>query len=258
MQQWAGRLFRAAVETIPDSRSPRGWATALIGIDAYLGLLSGDRKVVAVAAELENRLVHCFESSKSSGWTWFEGVLAYDNAVLPHALIVRGRNNRRLQAIGLRSLRWLAAQQTAPAGHFRPIGSDGFYPRDGERAFFDQQPLEAAGMVSACIAAYQVTSNAFWAQQARSAFEWFYGKNDLGVALYDPKTGGCRDGLHFDRVNLNQGAESTLAYLKARLLIEILEARQGTLRLPSEPIFRSIDAIVTERRRSVTAARLAV
>ena len=114
--------------------------------------------------------------------------------------------------IGLKSLRWLVSVQRTQAGHFRPIGSNGFYARDGARADFDQQPIEAHAMVSACLEARRVTEDDKWWYEARRAFEWFLGRNDLGLPLYDSTTGGCYDGLHSDRVNKNQGAESSLAF----------------------------------------------
>lgn len=98
-------------------------------------------------------------------------------------------------------------------GHFRPIGSNGFYRRGGTRANFDQQPVEAQSTVSACLDAYRVTSDVCWYEYAQRAFDWFIGWNDLGLELYSSETGGCHDGLHVDRVNENQGAESSLAFL---------------------------------------------
>ena len=110
------------------------------------------------------------------------------------------------------SLRWLASIQTTSPGHFRPVGSNGFYQRDGDRADFDQQPLEAQAMVAACHEAFRATQDPVWSHEAKRAFEWFLGRNDLGQSLYDFSTGGCSDGLHEDRVSENQGAESTLAF----------------------------------------------
>ena len=112
-----------------------------------------------------------------------------------------------------KTLRWLAELQTSKNGYFQPIGNNGFYPRGGIRANFDQQPIEAHAMVSACLEAYRATSNPFWHEQAQRAFDWFLGWNDLGLELYSSNTGGCRDALHVDRVNDNSGAESTLAFL---------------------------------------------
>ena len=143
--------------------------------------------------------------------------------------------------IGLRTLRWLADVQRAPAGHFRPIGSEGFYGQGQQPAQFDQQPLEAQSMVSAAIEAYRATNDSYWLDQARLAFEWFTGRNDLGLPVCDASSGACCDGLHADRVNQNQGAESTLAYLLALAEMQLLEelaeaafrkARAGRRRLP--------------------------
>jgi hypothetical protein len=113
---------------------------------------------------------------------------------------------------GLQSLRWLVETQKADAGHFAPIGSNGFWLRGGERARFDQQPLEAHSMISACLEAYALTRDEYWHRAARRCFEWFLGRNDLGQSLYDSSTGGCRDALHQDRLSQNLGAESSLAF----------------------------------------------
>ena len=126
--------------------------------------------------------------------------------------------------IGLKSLRWLASVQRSEEGYFRPIGSNGFYSKGGVRADFDQQPVEAQAMVSACLEAFLNTHDPFWTVEAKRAFEWFLGRNDLGLSLYDSSTGGCSDGLHQDRVNANQGAESSLAFQLA--LAEMSSADQ--------------------------------
>jgi hypothetical protein len=108
-------------------------------------------------------------------------------------------------------------------GHFVPIGSNGFYQRGGTRARFDQQPVEAQAMVSACLEAYRMTGDKSWYKEARRAFDWFLGRNDLDLPIYDPTTGGCRDGLHPDRPNENQGAESSLAFLQSVLELRLAE-----------------------------------
>jgi hypothetical protein len=106
--------------------------------------------------------------------------------------------------------------------------------RDGKRADFDQQPIEAHSTISACLEAYRSTDDTTWHEEARLAFEWFLGRNDLGLSLYDSKTGGCRDGLHVDRVNQNQGAESTLAYLMALSEMELLEHDLKVFKKPTD------------------------
>jgi uncharacterized protein YyaL (SSP411 family) len=159
-------------------------------------------------------LVDLFHANSSAEWQWFERIVTYDNAKLSHALILSGHwtSQGEILDIGLASLRWLLDAQTAPDGHFSPIGCHGFWPRGGEKARFDQQPLEAYAMVSACLEAYSVTRDETWRAAAQTCFEWFLGRNDLGQPVYDATTGGCRDALLQDRLNQNQGAESTLAF----------------------------------------------
>jgi glycosyltransferase involved in cell wall biosynthesis len=216
-QMLAAQLFELALPVAALFTSPRAWAFTLIGIDEYLRRLSGDRRVNQIRESLTARLMQSYADTAGDDWHWFEEVISYANAKLPHALILSGRcmNDAPMLETGLKALRWLIKEQTSPAGAFRPIGSNGFYRRGQERAQFDQQPIEAQATVSACIEAYRATSDPFWVAETRRAFEWFLGRNDLGLALYDPGSGGCRDGLHVDRLSQNQGAESTLAFLLA-------------------------------------------
>ena len=133
--------------------------------------------------------------------------------------------NPEMTKVGLESLGWLAKLQHADTegNHFVPIGSNGFYARNGERARFDQQPVEAQAMISASLEAHRFTGKKSWQVEARRAFDWFLGRNDLHLPVYDPTTGGCRDGLHPDRPNENQGAESTLAFLQSLLELRLEE-----------------------------------
>jgi len=225
LQSMAGRVFEQALPAILDTTSPRAWAFALIGIHEYLQRFAGDRRASQVREELAGRLLTLYQSHRSDEWRWYEDRLTYCNAALPHALLMCGQSipNATMTEAGLESLSWLADLQHADAGHFVPIGSNGFYQQDGERARFDQQPVEAQAMVSACLEAYRITSDKRWRKEARRAFEWFLGRNDLNLQVYDPTTGGCRDGLHPDRPNENQGAESTLAFLQALLELRLAE-----------------------------------
>ncbi|EQA43399.1 glycosyltransferase, group 1 family protein [Leptospira broomii serovar Hurstbridge str. 5399] len=223
----AGRLFEQALPAILQTSSPRAWAFALIGIHEYLQRFAGDRMASQVKEELAGRLHTLYQNNNAKDWHWFESGLSYCNAVLPHSMLLSGRSipNDSMTQIGLESLSWLADLQRADAegGHFVPIGSNGFYPRGGEHARFDQQPVEAQAMVSACLEAYRSSRDPRWRKEARRAFEWFLGRNDLSSPVYDPTTGGCRDGLHPDRVNENQGAESTLAFLQSLLELRLAE-----------------------------------
>ena len=234
-QMMAGQLFALALPAFTDFTSPRAWAFGLIGIHEYLRRLSGDSLVTQTRELLTTRLTGLFARNATPDWCWFEAELSYDNAKLAHALILSGRATRQPEIVdqGLRALRWLNEIQTSGTDHFRPIGSNGFYRRGGVRADFDQQPIEAHAMVSACLEAYRATADTWWYQQAQRAFDWFIGWNDLGLELYSPENGGCRDGLHVDRVNGNQGAESTLAF---RLSLEEMRRAQTMITSFHEPI----------------------
>jgi hypothetical protein len=209
-----GLLFQRGLPPVVRFSSPRAWAFTLIAIHEYLRTFSGDRVVSQTRDVLANMLVDLFRANSSPDWQWFERTVTYDNAKLSHAMILSGHwtGQTDILDIGLVSLRWLLEAQTAEGGHFAPIGCNGFWVRGGEKARFDQQPLEAHAMVSACIEAFAVTHDEFWRKAARRCFEWFLGRNDLGQPLYDSTTGGCRDALLQDHLNQNQGAESSLAF----------------------------------------------
>ena len=213
----SAQLFESAFPAIASFTSPRAWAFALVGLHEYEHSNTSSSELCQIRDQLIQQLIECWDRSADDEWQWFERRLTYANARLSHALIIFGDSlaHPRALEIGLTSLRWLAGIQKAPGGHFRPIGSNGFFERNRTRAEFDQQPIEAHSMVSACHAAYQVTHDEFWRKEAKRALQWFLGRNDLGITLIDAATGGCRDGLHQDRVNENQGAESTLAFLMA-------------------------------------------
>lgn len=227
LHNMAARIFQQSLLAILETTSPRAWAFALIGIHEYLGRFAGDRRVSQVQEELAGRLLSLYKVNRIEGWKWFEDKLTYCNAALPHAMLLCGQSmpNTEMIEVGLESLSWLADLQRADAdgGHFVPIGSNGFYQMGNERARFDQQPVEAQAMISACLEANRITGKKSWQIEARSAFEWFLGRNDLHLSVYDPTTGGCRDGLHPDRPNENQGAESTLAFLQSLLELRLAD-----------------------------------
>lgn len=232
MPFWAASIFELALPPVLEMTSPRAWAFSLLGVVEYLRRFSGDRMAGQLRDSLTKMLVDQFEKNSASDWPWFEDVLSYDNARLAHALVAGGATagDERAMEIGLRALDWLVGIQRSPQSHFRAIGCNGFHRKGSEPARFDQQPLEASATVSACIEAFRATDNPAWMTEARSAFEWFLGRNDLGQELYDPTTGGCCDGLQEDRINRNQGAESTLAFLLSLAEINLLESSLAAFR----------------------------
>jgi hypothetical protein len=211
-------MFELAVPAAVEFKSPRACAFALLGLQEYLDSFPGDRAALSASDALANRLLISYRSHRTDDWKWFENGLAYSNARLPQALIRAGMRaaNEEMVLAGLEALDWLVALQRCDAkGHFVPIGSEGFYPK-------------GSAVVSAALQAYRATGKGRWRKEAWSAFNWFLGDNDLQIALYDPTTGGCRDGLHPDRANENQGAESTLSFLLALLEMRQVEEYDGT------------------------------
>ena len=214
-RQWAAALFAQALSTVETFRSPRAWAFTLLGLGAYCAEAPDDIHAQEVRHSLADRLMSCLASVETPDWVWFEEGLAYDNARLPQALMMTGVATQTPEYVdaGLRSLRWLVTQQKTPAGHFRPVGTAGFGELRQHPRAFDQQPVEATATIAACLTAWRVDGDAEWKALATRAFAWFLGSNDLSVALVDPDTGSCRDGLHPDRANENRGGESVVCYL---------------------------------------------
>ncbi len=229
----AGRLFEAAMPAALTFSSPRAWAFTILGMQAYLDWFPGDRSIQGARNLLANQLLNIYEKNCTATWQWFEKSLAYSNARLSQALILSGwrSGNQKMMATGIESLKWLMApQHRGDEEIFVPIGSNGFFIEGKEKARFDQQPVEACATISACLGTFRLTRDRRWIKEAQRVFGWFLGKNDLQAPLYDAATGGCRDGLHPDRVNENQGVESTLSFLMA-----LLELQGEKLAKASEP-----------------------
>jgi glycosyltransferase involved in cell wall biosynthesis len=228
-------LFKKALKAVENFYSPRTTAFCLVGLHAYLHKFSGDSDVRRVRRILADRLFNQFKNNGTDDWPWIENSLNYANGKLPHALLLSGHRMQRndMLDMGLNSLKWLLTIQTED-NHFVPIGNNGWYEKGGPRARFDQQPVEANAMVEACVEAFNVTRDKSWFDNAVMCFNWFLGHNDLNMPLYDPKTGGCRDGLMADGINQNQGAESSLAWLLSLMTLQKLYADE-VLKQPSSP-----------------------
>lgn len=231
-------LFKNALNTVKNFHSPRAIAFSLIGMNAYLHKVSGDSEVRMIREILAKRLFNQFKDNKTDDWQWPENSLNYANGKLPHALILSGRrmDSKEMVNMGLNSLKWLLATQTEN-DHFTPVGCNGWYKKGGNRARFDQQPIEANAMIEACVEAFHVSRERKWFDNAVMCFNWFLGHNDLNMPLYDPKTGGCRDGLMADGINQNQGAESCLAWLLSLMTLQKLYAHE----ILNQPLSQSTD-----------------
>ena len=237
-QSLSGALFHAALPAVSNFSSPRAWAFALLGIEQYLHAFEGDRNVQTAGRQIAERLHALFRRTNEPEWPWCENRVTYCNARLPQALIATSAwtGDESMAATGLRSLEWLMTIQRTADGYFAPIGTDGFFERGMKAAAFDQQPVDACATVSACMHAFRATGDHRWSEHARRAFTWFLGQNQLQQPLYDPLSGGCRDALHIDRLNENQGAESTLSFLLSLMEMHKDEVRWNAMQIPvSEP-----------------------
>lgn len=233
----ADDLFTKALPGVDGFRDLRSKAFTVLGLESYLNKYpadaSGATAVSTQAAGLRDRyakdIFSAFQQHGTDDWPWCEDLVTYDNAKLCHAILVAGDSMGQSGMVeqGLNSLAWLLDVQRAPAGHLSIIGNNGWLPRGGERAAFDQQPLEAHAMVHACLDAARVSGDNHWVAEAWRCFRWFTGENDLGVPLHDPRTGGCLDGLESDGANRNQGAESSLAYLLSVIELHRYHASQA-------------------------------
>jgi len=233
-------LFNKAIKAAEHFKSPRAIAFSLVGIHAYLHKFAGDSEVRRIREIIAIRIFDQFKSYASEDWHWLENSLNYANGKLPHALILSGQWMQRndMTDMGLKTLKWLLSIQTENE-HFVPIGNAGWYKKDGAKARFDQQPIEANAMIEACVEAFNVTRDKMWIDNAVMCFNWFLGLNDLNMPLYDPKTGGCRDGLMADGINQNEGAESSLAWLLSLMTLHKLYADE-ILTHSSSPVIDTV------------------
>lgn len=229
-------LFQRALPTVERFTSPRAVAFTIIGSHAFLTRYPDNSEVESSFRQLSSKLKSWFQHTASEDWPWCEESLTYDNARLPLALLHSGNRlaDNEMQDIALRALGWLRDIQLDESGrYFAAIGNHGWYSKGGEKAHFDQQPIEAAAMVDACIAAFEITQDKEWITDAYHCLNWYQGHNELHLPLYDHSTGGCRDGLEAQGVNQNQGAESVLCWLMA--LLSIYKHRgQGEIILPKD------------------------
>ena len=243
----ARAVFERALPALAEFTFPRTWSFALGGIHAYLTRYSGDSEVRRVRETLADKLFEKYKQNATDEWPWIEDRLTYANGKIAQALILCGRHMDRAEMLqaGLQSLKWLMTVQTDPKGHFVPVGNNGWYPKQGTKARFDQQPIEALDMIEACREAYEATNDSKWVSHAQRCLEWFLGRNDLNAPLYNHKTGGCCDGLNADGPNRNQGAESTLVCFLSMLHLNRMRSSQIAVEAAAE------ETVISQEEQSV-------
>lgn len=221
MDKIATELLRRAKPHIPTLSSPRAMAFTIIGI-SQLG-----KNYYQPLRQLTDKLSSLYLDTATEGWYWFEDYVTYCNAALPQAMLLAyqalGKNS--YLHIGLESLSFLS-DRLLSSGKLTLVGNQGWWQRGGKPAAFDEQPVDAAHMVAAHLTAYELTGQREHFDRARRCYSWFEGENSLNLSLYDPASGGCFDGLNPESVNLNQGAESVLAYLEANLALAKVETKE--------------------------------
>jgi glycosyltransferase involved in cell wall biosynthesis len=223
----ATQLFQQALGAAHSFRSPRAWAFTIIALIDYLKMFPGDVNAKNLKSKLGDRLLGAFKANSSDDWLWCEDAVSYENGRLPQALIALGADmdSKEMKTWGLKTLNWLLDLQTdREKGHLSLIGNNGWLKRGGKKANFDQQPVESTALIDACYEAYKTTGEKDFLERIKWCYNWFLGDNDINETLYNFKTGGCRDGIHSSRLNLNEGAESLLSWLSVILLMyEITE-----------------------------------
>ena len=211
-------IFHRSMPHFKAINSPRSIANVMIGICYYLQQFPGDKQMIAQVRSFADILVNLYKHHSSANWKWFELYLTYDNGLLPlslfHASSVLQDDN--LKDIATESTDFLATI-TLAKGYLSPVGNKEWYVKDGNCSTYAQQPVDAMAMVLLFRKAFQLTKNEKYLQQMNTSFMWFLGQNELLTSLYDHESKGCYDGLEKHGLNRNQGAESTLAYLIARL-----------------------------------------
>jgi len=212
----ASELFAKSLNGLEEISASRALAFSILGIDAYLAsthtLISSKVIFERIALILKQR----HKSNATGDWPWLENEVTYDNGRISQALLLAGHRlkDQEMMSFGLDSLEWLMKIQTSnKQKYFQPIGCNGWFPKGGSIALFDQQPLEATAMIDACFCAFDLTKDPKWYSYSKTCLQWFLGENSLQCSVYDPVSGGCKDGIRPNEINQNQGAESTLCWL---------------------------------------------
>lgn len=216
----AEKILLKTINFLPKLTSPRAIAFAMTGLYFYLKENSKP-SLLKTFNKMADAQVAQYQEFASEDWHWFEDQLTYSNSKLAESLFYAYdlTKNATYLDVAKKTLKFLK-QITFEKDHYMPIGQNGWYFRNKKRAYFDQQPEETSTMVETKVVAYKTTGDKQYLKDALRVFNWFLGKNHLGQMVYDEATGGCYDGVGQYAINLNQGAESTISYLLARLALE--------------------------------------
>lgn len=220
MRDHAARLFRYAMQTLPMLKSLRTISFAIAGL-YYANKADHSSVLLKELTRFADQLVAAYDEHEHEQWQWFEDELTYSNSKLPEALLYAyaATKQKRYREVAETTLNFLR-DETLYDGVFHPIGQAGWYARGKTRAQFDQQPIDVASMVRTLIVAHRITRKQVYWNEALQTYHWFTGRNAISQMVYDPVTGGCHDGLQESGVNLNEGAESTIVHLMARLAVD--------------------------------------
>lgn len=221
MGSLARAMFKKALPLAKDLKWPRAMAYAMTGLYYYLERYPQSLEVEEIMNALAAKLTRFYEENSSADWQWFENTATYDNARLPQALLLAyGRTGKKeYLKTALKTLDFLIDVNFRDGNMMQVIGNRGWYAKGQKPALYDQQPIDAAAMVEACAMAYQMSGLEKYKKKMKMAFEWFLGKNTAGKPLYDSTSGGSRDGINEDKINENQGAESSIMFVIAHLTL---------------------------------------
>lgn len=216
MKNSARHIFDLALPHSIESTSPRTKAYTILGMAERIQSDPKDQNLATNLKDLAHSLLELYNQNNGPDWEWFEGNLTYDNARLSQAMLATyvSLGDTTYLDVAQKSLRFLI-KNTTISETFVPIGSNGWYPRGGKRALYDQQPIEAGGMIETAALAHNITNSRDYEKPIRQALAWFFGVNTNSAVVYDAATGACCDGVNQRGLNENQGSESTIAFLLA-------------------------------------------
>lgn len=216
----AQEIFAKAYPQVNSLTSLRGMANSIVGICQFIKYHFPDDLKRNMVIQLADKMVRMYREHKNNEWHWFEPVLTYDNAILPLALLnaYEVTQNEEYLTVAFESIEFLESKVFCN-NILRPVGNQGWCKQDSPAAQFDQQPIDVMAMILCYQQAFRLTRAPEYLDRMYASYRWFLGDNDLGQSLYDPSNGGCADGLHSEGINLNQGAESTLAYWISHMVV---------------------------------------